>query len=176
MNNPVVQAILDRRSIREYQKTQIAEEQLAILKEVAVASPSARNSQPWHFSFVQNAELLDEIAQAVADSLGRPGYNVFYHAPTVVFLSRSTTENQAYGALDCGIAVENLAIAAHGMGLGSVILGMPRDAFTSPKADAFRKALRFPEGYDFAIALAIGIPAATKEAHPVDDGKVDCIL
>lgn len=111
----------------------------------------------------------------MAQALDRPGYDVFYHAPTVVFLSRSTTENQAYGAIDCGIAAENLAIAAQGMGLGSVILGMPRSAFTSPRADEFRKALRFPEGYDFAIAVAIGYAAASKEAHPVDDGKVDLI-
>ena len=168
MVNPVVHAIMERRSIRSYQEKQIAPEQLKTLMEVAVASPSARNSQPWHFSFVQNANLLQDISLAVAQALDRPGYDVFYHAPTVVFLSRSTTENQAYGAIDCGIA-------AQGMGLGSVILGMPRSAFTSPRADEFRKALRFPEGYDFAIAVAIGYAAASKEAHPVDDGKVDLI-
>ena len=175
MVNPVVHAIMERRSIRSYQEKQIAPEQLKTLMEVAVASPSARNSQPWHFSFVQNANLLQDISLAVAQALDRPGYDVFYHAPTGVFLSRSTTENQAYGAIDCGIAAENLAIAAQGMGLGSVILGMPRSAFTSPRADEFRKALRFPEGYDFAIAVAIGYAAASKEAHPVDDGKVDLI-
>ncbi len=171
MVNPVVHAIMERRSIRSYQEKQIAPEQLKTLMEVAVASPSARNSQPWHFSFVQNANLLQDISLAVAQALDRPGYD----APAVVFLSRSTTENQAYGAIDCGIAAENLAIAAQGMGLGSVILGMPRSAFSSPRADEFRKALRFPEGYDFAIAVAIGYAAASKEAHPVDDGKVDLI-
>ncbi len=175
MVNPVVHAILERRSIRSYQNQQISPEQLKTLMDVAVASPSARNTQPWHFSFVQNKALLSEISQAVAQALDNPGFDVFYQAPTVVFLSRSTTENQAYGAIDCGIAVENLAIAAHGMGLGSVILGLPRAAFTSPRAEEFRKALRFPEGYDFTIAIAIGYAAASKEAHPVDAGKVDLI-
>jgi len=176
MVNPVLNAIFERRSIRSYQETQLSDDQINTLMEVAVASPSARNSQPWHFSFVQNAALLAEIRDSVADALENPGFDVFYNAPTVIFISRSTTENQAYGAMDCGIAVENLAIAAHGMGLGSVILGMPRAAFTSPKADEFRKALNFPEGYDFAIALAVGYAAATKDAHPVDDGKISRIV
>ena len=176
MVNPVLNAIFERRSIRSYQDTQLTDEQIKTLMEVAVASPSARNSQPWHFSFVQNADLLAEIRDAVAESLDRPDFDVFYKAPTVIFISRSTTENQAYGAMDCGIAVENLAIAAHAMGLGSVILGMPRSAFTSPKADEFRKALNFPEGYDFAIALAVGYAATTKDAHPVDEGKISRIL
>ena len=81
MVNPVVHAIMERRSIRSYQEKQIAPEQLKTLMEVAVASPSARNSQPWHFSFVQNANLLQDISLAVAQALDRPGYDVFYHAP-----------------------------------------------------------------------------------------------
>lgn len=77
MVNPVVHAIMERRSIRSYQEKQIAPEQLKTLMEVAVASPSARNSQPWHFSFVQNANLLQDISLAVAQALDRPGYDVF---------------------------------------------------------------------------------------------------
>ena len=175
MTNAVLQAIADRRSNRGYAPRQLTEEELQAILTAALQSPSARNTQPWHFSFVQNKALLSEISLAVSQALDNPGFDVFYQAPTVVFLCRSTTENQAYGAIDCGIAVENLAIAAHGMGLGSVILGLPRAAFTSPRAEEFRKALRFPEGYDFTIAIAIGYAAASKEAHPVDAGKVDLI-
>lgn len=175
MVNPVVHAILERRSIRSYQNQQISPEQLKTLMDVAVASPSARNTQPWHFSFVQNKALLSEISLAVAQALDNPGFDVFYQAPTVVFLSRSTTENQAYGAIGLRHrrGKPRHCRAWHGPG--------QRDPWPAARgvhiapAEEFRKALRFPEGYDFTIAIAIGYAAASKEAHPVDAGKVDLI-
>ena len=58
--------------------------------------------------------------------------------------------------MDCGIAVENMALAAGGLGIGSVIRGLPKPAFTGEKADELRTRLRCPEGYDFVIALSLG--------------------
>ena len=97
-------------------------------------------------------------------------FHVFYHAPTVIVISGMP--DNLYTPIDCGIAVENIALAAESLGLGSVILGMPRDAFAGDKADAFRQALHFPEGWDFVIAIAVGIPADTKDAHPIGENKI----
>ena len=60
--------------------------------------------------------------------------------------------------IGAGIAVENMALAAVGLELGSVILGMPHEAFVGEEAEELRKALHFPEGFDFMIALAVGYP------------------
>ena len=49
-----------------------------------------------------------------------------------------------------------MALAAEGLGIGSVILGLPKPAFTGEKADELRTRLRCPEGYDFVIALSLG--------------------
>ena len=67
---------------------------------------------------------------------------------------------------------ENIALAAESLGLGSVILGMPGDAFKGDQKEKFKKALRFPEGWDFVIAIAIGVPKDTKEPHPVKEDKI----
>lgn len=182
MSHPVLQAISDRRSVRAYAPDQISETQLAALQAAAVQSPSAMNLQPWHFTFVQDRALLDRISDAArrhalesADHSPRfndPAFQVFYHAPTVVFIS---TNDAFYSRLDCGIAAQTLALAAHDLGLGSVILGLPREAFLSEEGDAFRSLLRFPDGHDFAIAVAVGTPAMEKEAHPVLENRV-CII
>ncbi len=182
MTNPVLQAIDQRRSIRAYTGEQVSKEQLDVLLSVAVSSPSARNSQPWHFTVVQNQELIEQINRAAVDQmkkdadeaflarLNEPAYTIFHHAPTVIFISANSEGR--YAILDCGIAVQNIALAAHSLGLGSVILGMPRAAFEGPQKETLEKALDFPKGSSFQIAIAVGHPAAGKEKHPVEDGKI----
>jgi nitroreductase len=99
---------------------------------------------------------------------------VFFGAPTVFFISLDVdAPNGQY--VDVGIAAENLCLAATGLGLGSVILGMPREAFFSEKGEAFRKALDFPPNYDFAIAVAVGKGTVTKGAHEFKPGRVSVI-
>lgn len=183
--NQTLQLIASRRSHRAYQSTPLSRQQLQTLLDAALQSPSAVNRQPWHFTAVQNQALLDEINLAVREnvmkkdpSLRSPRFadeqfHVFYHAPTVIFIS-ADQENK-WAAIDCGIAVQNIALAAESMGLGSVILGMPREAFFGEKAPQIRKALAFPEGYDFVIGIAVGHPADDKEAHPIQDGKIAVI-
>ena len=173
MSNPVLQAIADRRSVRGYETTKLTKEQLDALVKAALESPSARNAHPWHFAFVSDTALLEEINAEINKNVGTSGREIFYKAPTCVFIS-GDREN-SWSPIDCGIAVENLALAAHSMGLGSVILGMPKAAFNGDKNAAFRKALKMPETHDFVIAIAIGVPTMSKDAHEVFPGKVDFI-
>ena len=185
--NPVLQAISDRRSIRGYAPEQITMGQRDALVKAALESPSAMDRQPWHFSVVQDRALLSEINEAArahamldaasyaASRFSDPAYDVFYGAPTVIFISLEKNA-PAIQQIDTGIAAENLALAATGLGLGSVILGMPREAFLSEQGDAFRARLDFPAGYDFAIAVAVGTGTTTKPAHAEKPGKVSIIL
>lgn len=188
MTNAVLQAIADRRSIRAYQPEQITDEQLSAIMKAAVQAPSARNSQPWHFSVVQDKALIERINESfraeflknagsspMGSGIADPNYSVFYHAPTVIFVSTNLDPNRMYARHDCGLAVENIALAAHSLGLGTVILGMPREAFAGPDGDEYRRILQFPEGYDFMVAVSVGIPAGTKQEHPIEEGLISYI-
>ncbi len=182
MTNETLTLISNRRSHRAYEKTPITREQLDAVLKAAVESPSAVNRQPWHFTVVRDQKLLDEMNRAVWEQMMKRNpdmrsprfrdkdFHVFYHAPTVIVLSGMP--DNPYTPIDCGIAVENIALAAESLGLGSVILGMPRDAFAGDKAEGFRQALQFPQGWDFVIAIALGVPADTKEAHAVKENKI----
>ncbi|MGI5900573.1 MAG: nitroreductase family protein [Christensenellales bacterium] len=171
--NEVLRAIEGRRSIRGYGPGQMSKDELQLLLKAALESPSARNLQPWHFSVVQNKTLLDEIEAEVCEKTSREAGSIFFGAPTVIFISAD--ETSMYGGIDSGIAVQTLSLAAHSLGLGSVILGMPRAAFEGENADRFEKALKFPKGYKFRIALAVGHPAVTKDAHEIGENKIDII-
>lgn len=173
--NEVLKVIQERRSTRGFNDVQLTEEQLQALIDAALASPTARNTQMWHFSFVQNKEVLDELRAHMAQQFEKPDFDVFYGAPTVVVISRQIEGKTRFADIDCGIACENIVLAAHSMGLGSVIIGMVMDAFMSEKGEHFNKAVGIPEGHRFAIAIALGNNTVTKEAHPIGENKVSII-
>ena len=176
MSNSVLAAIADRRSIRAYKKEQITNEQLETILLAAGQAPSARNFQPWHFSVVQNYAILDEINAEVSKNLDNDVGDIFYSAPTVIFIAANVQgPTPKWARIDCGIAIQTIALAAHSLGLGSVILGMPDPAFTGSRGDYFKKLLDFPDTYEFAVAIAIGTAMGTKEAHPVGPDKISYI-
>jgi nitroreductase len=135
MDNQVLKAIAERRSIRSYTDQKITQEQFDILLKAAVEAPSARNAQPWHFSITANQKILEEINAETSKVLGKDVGDIFHHAPAVIFLSCDPAERWA--RLDSGIATQTIALAAHSIGLGTVILGRPDSAFTGPRADYF---------------------------------------
>lgn len=183
MTNQTLKLIESRRSHRAYKPEQITQEQLEALMAAALQAPSATDKQPWHFSFVQNKELLDRVNQAAhrraalqdeserSPRFASPTFNVFYGAPTVVFVSTQSGKS----ALDCGIAVQTLALAAESIGLGSVIIGLARLAFEGDERTALEHALCFPDGNNFVISIAIGIPDDEKAAHQLHWDKITLI-
>ena len=178
----VLQVISNRRSHRAYRAAQLPEELLSAVLRAGLESPSARNHQPWHFSVVQDAALIQEVHDEAARVMGKdgsprfadPGFQIFYHAPTVIFIFGE--KEFPWTQVDCGIAVENMALAAEGLGVGSVILGLRKPAFLGEKADELREKLQCPEGYDFVIALALGYAADTKEPHDLREEKISRIV
>lgn len=185
--NEVLKAIQDRRSTRGFNDVQLTEAQLQALIDAALASPTARNTQMWHFSVVQDKQLLDQFSRDAAElmaatmpagSRGRfedKDFHLFYHAPTVIFISRPQECSNRFVEVDCGIACENIALAAQSMGLGSVIVGMAMDLFLSERGEHYKRAFGFPEGYGFSIAIVVGNNTVTKEAHPIGEGKVNIV-
>ena len=182
INNPVLEAIANRRTTRGFADTPLTQEQLDALMAAATASPSAINLQSWHFTFCSDQSAITELEQEVnrlimsgSDEgakqrmMARNG-KAFYNAPTVIFISSDA--QSVWSALDAGIAAENLALAAYSMGLGSVIIGMCKRAFEGENGAVFAEKLHFPEGHKFSLAVAVGVPTVTKEAHPVGDNKI----
>ncbi|MDR0920024.1 MAG: nitroreductase family protein [Oscillospiraceae bacterium] len=172
MENTVLKTIAQRRSIRSYKEISLTTEQIDILVKAALDAPTARNEQSWHFSIVTNKDLMSEINAETCKIIDRE-MDIFYNAPLAIFISGDI--NNEYSAIDAGIAVENIAIAAESIGLGSVILGLPGAAFKSEKASEFEKKLNFPETHKFQIAIAVGVPAASKDAHEVLPDRISYV-
>ena len=159
----------DRSSTRGYSAEAISAEALTAILQAGLEAPTARNMQEIFFSVLTRGNpLLDELEAEKNRLQNLPAQenNFYYNAPAVVILSADN--GFRWSTLDAGIAVENMALAAEALGLGSVIIGCIYDAMHGEKEAYFASALKFPENYGFKIALAIGHKATEKIPHTFD--------
>ena len=182
--NETIKAIAGRYSCRDFADTPLTGEQIEALAQAALAAPSAMNRQPWHVVMVTDKALIEEfdadgmnVLAAAEDKAGYEriksrGGKIFYNAPCMVMVA---SDGSGWAAMDCGILSQNVALAAHALGLGSVICGMANIPLSGPNGDAWKKRLNFPDGYVFGIAILAGTAKTGKEPHPPEPGKVSYI-
>ena len=183
--NATQRSIMERRSTRGFSDEKLSPAEIQTLVDAALASPTACNYQDWHFNFVTDRTLLKEYSDeyragmlAQLDGENREKYrqyDLFFNAPLVVFITLPKEPRSRFAQVDAGIAVENLALSAQGMGLGSVILGRPREVLDAENGAQWEKRLGFVEGHCFAIAIAIGHNTVTKDAHPIGENKISFV-
>lgn len=166
LDNPTVNAVLNRRTIRSYKDEELPREVLEKLLECAMWAPSGRNSQPCHVRVLADKRALDALNTDFKNKVGwdTPAYTrwdvnpVYQGAPAMFFIY---AENKT--DMNGGIMVENIAVAAEGMGLGSVIIGSVGALLEAPEGDKWKKILDIPENYEFIIAIAVGVKAEDPE-------------
>ena len=161
----VLKAMEERFSTRGYTAEKLTDRELEALIRAGLQAPTATNRQEIHITVVQGDHpILMEIQDEMLKGTGKvPPQNFYYGAPTVFLLSGE----EAFGwtPVDAGIAVENIALAAEGLGLGSLIIGCIKKAMNGERKAEFATRLKFPEGYAFEVAIAVGHKAVTKAPH-----------
>ncbi len=164
--NETLKIIKQRRSTRSFKEEQIKDEELQAVLEAGLYAPNA-GDQAWHFTVVQNRELLDRLNLAAKDTargmdmehfreLGNDErFDCIYGAPTLIIVSgneRSLIPLEA----DCAAAMQNLLVAAESVGLGSCWIYFVTLAFHSIQGPALRKELKMPEGYKPYYSAVLG--------------------
>jgi nitroreductase len=149
-------AINTRRSIRKFTKEPISEKLTELIIKAAMQAPSARNFQPWHFIVIDDRSLLKDIPKF------HPYAAMLETAPMAIAVCGdfSLEKSIEYIALDCAAATQNMLLAAHGISLGAVWLGIyPREK----RIEGLKKLLSLPESIIPISLVALGHPA---EYHP----------
>lgn len=164
--NETLKTIHHRRSIRSYTADQISDEDLQAILDAAIYAPNARNMQKWHFTVIQDKAFIDRMVATIRENMPAtgnpmfierakdPAYHTFYHAPTVVMISGDKTNNHI--GVDAGCAAQNMALAADSLNIGSCVIASSALLFIGDSADAYKKELGFPEGYDHVLCVALG--------------------
>ena len=160
MDNVVLRALRERRSIRSYKPEQITDEELQAVLEAGTWAPTARGFQdPWIVA-VQNPALLAKISRMNAAVWGKEDIDPFYGAPTYVLVFASDPETWKNGVPDGSLVLGNMMLAAHAIGLGSCWINREREMFATDEGRALMAELGLPEGLIGVGALALGYPAA----------------
>jgi nitroreductase len=166
MTNPTIDTILSRRSIRKFESRPVEEDKIALILKCGQFAPSAQNKQSWHFTVVTNRDVLNRISaenkKILIDSpeeffrkmAADPNYDSFRGSPMAIIISGEKSDNKA--VVDCANAVENMALAAHSLGLGCCYLVSFRVALEAPENAHLVKELGIPEGFAPLLGLSLG--------------------
>ena len=132
-----LQAILTRRSTRDYKPDPVEQEKLEKILDAGRQAPSGGNNQTSHFFVIRKREVLDRLVGMVERAFARMevtedmyasmkhsvtaakkgGYVFCYNAPVLIVVANRT----GYGnnIADCACAIENMMVAANALDLGS---------------------------------------------------------
>lgn len=196
--NEVERVILSRRSVRLYKDKQVPEELVKRILEAGRFAPSAGNFQPWKFIVVRDPKILNfleettigacqKIVEMFGDSkppepvhplpaaatreIANRNFGVLHGVPTAILIFKDARGLHSPD-LDCGIAGQNMVIAATSLGLGTCWVNFLAVAFQFvPQVKEFF-GIEYP--FEFLTSIAIGYPEGNpfgmvdRETHAVE--------
>lgn len=162
----VMDGIKGRRSIRRYKPDPVPEEILRTLLEAVRWSPSWANTQCWQIIVVKDPKIKSELVTTL--NRMNPALSSMTVAPIVLVLcgkrgisgfynSQATTVKGDWLMFDTGLAMQNLCLAAHSLGLGTVIIGL----FDHKKV---AEILGVPQNVEVVAMTPLGYPASEGRA------------
>lgn len=162
--NSVIEAILTRRSIRSFQNQPIKRSELDQILKAAVYAPSGMGRQTWQFTAVTNPVKLEQLANLIGKELERENYG-FYHAQALIIPSNQ--KDSPFGKEDNACALENIFLAAHSLGIGSVWINQLQKINDNPSIRQFLTQLDIPQDHAVYGIAALGYAAepAKTEVH-----------
>ena len=164
MKNDFLTLIMTRRSIRAYKPDAVPADVLARVLEAGTYAPSAMGKQSATIVAVETKTYRDRLAKLNAAVIGKD-VDPYYGAPVIVVVL-GDGESANYLA-DGSCVLENLMLAAHAEGLGTVWVNREREIFDSPDGKALLRDWGLPETLRGVGAIALGYAAApAPEAAP----------
>ncbi len=181
----IIDNLLSRRAIRKFTDQQVSQDQLDTIMKATIYAPSALNKQAWEIRFIQNPKIIAEINQRFltfaqgkefqgsAAKYREPGFSISHHAPTFVVIA--TEKGAAHARLDAGIALQNILLSSHALGLGTCPLGTIVPILNLPENADLLRLINIPEDYEVTINVALGYPAESPTAPVRYSDKVKVI-
>jgi nitroreductase len=155
-----LEAIKGRRSIRKYKVAPIDDEALNTILEAARWAPSWANTQCVRWVVVKDPAVKERLAETLSST--NPAGKAIRTVPVVLVACAETgrsgfkggepaTDKGDWFTFDTALAVQNLTLAAHAMGLGTVQVGL----FDARKAE---EIVQVTEGVRVVELIPLGHP------------------
>ena len=164
----VLEAIRTRRSIRKYKTDSIDDNTMEMVLEAARLAPSWANTQCWRFIVVRDGDIKNKLADTL--NATNPAMAAIRNAPVVIVACAELLKSGCYDGIpstdkgdwfmfDVGLAMQNLVLAAHSLGLGTVHIGR----FDAKEA---ANIIELPEGFCVVEMTPLGYPDYVREPRP----------
>lgn len=156
----IYEAIRTRTSVRSYLSSPVERDKLARILDAARLAPSGKNGQPWTFVVIEDADTKRRLVDACK------GQAFLAEAPVVI--AACGREDLAYKkmggywnslAVDIGISIEHLMLAAAAEGLGTCWIG----AFSE---EDVRAILGVPPEVKIVALTPVGYPKEKRAVRP----------
>ena len=172
----LMEAIKGRRSIRRYTSKPVDDKTLNTILEAARQAPSWANTQCWRFIVVRDSQIRNKLADTgIEMAQGKPNWAAEAMRITPIAIvacaemrksgyyikepKGPVTDKGDWYMYDVALAMQNLTLAAHALGLGTVNIG----AFDTIKA---AEILGVPEGYAVVSMTPLGYPDEEPNPRP----------
>ena len=169
----LMDAINTRRAIRRIKSDPISEDVLNTVLTAIQMTPSWANTQCWEVVVVKDQAVKEQLAETLP--AGNPALKAMTQAPAVLVMcgkrglagfkkGETTTDKGDWFMFDVGAATQNASLAAHALGLGSVVVGL----FDAPKAG---EIVGVPAQVSVVALLPLGYPERIPTAPKRKDLK-----
>lgn len=150
-----------RRSVRAYTDRRLSGEQLELLAEAALRSPSSRGRNPWEFVFVTEPEQIARLAAS------KPSGSAFLAKATLVVVVCARTDVSDVWVEDAAIASLILHLTAADLGLGSCWVQIRRREHDEQQSagEYVAGVIGLPSGMTVEAMVGVGHPAKTPPGH-----------
>lgn len=156
--NPVIQTLLSRRSIRRFTEQKIPEDVLEMILRTGYHAPSGHNMQSWRFTVLTKQEDIQRLKRQTKETADRNKvYFYGFENPQVIILI-SNDERNPLGCQDSACAAENIMLAAHSYGIGSVWLNPLMSLRNVEPVKTVLDDFEIPVNHTIWAAVALGYP------------------
>ena len=165
----VLEAIRTRRSVRKFSPEPVPEEALRAVLEAARWAPSWANTQCWRIVVVRDPERKKALSETLIPERN-PAREAVEKAPVLLavcgekgvsgfYKGKPITDKGDWLMFDVALAVQNICLAAHALGLGTVIVG----ALDHHRAS---ELLGLPDEVELVVLMPLGRPAQEPKTPP----------
>lgn len=175
MEKTVETTLLERRSIRRYEREPVSETDLHFIREAIRNTPTSYNGQQFSVIEIADQDTKLKLEAIIGQKQIKTSNRVFFFlsdfnkiavAAKAKGLPNPGFENTAdgliVGVVDASLAMMNAIVAANSRGLGTCPIGYARTV--DPKA--ISELLGLPQGVFVVCALAIGVPREIPDLKP----------
>jgi nitroreductase len=163
----ILKVIRERRSVRKFKAEDVDDKEIERLIDAARWAPSWDNTQCWEFIVVKDPETKEELAKTL--NFLNPAREAAKEAPAIIVVCGRKGVSGSYKGIvyltprkdwlmfDTALAVQNLCLQAHELGLGTVIIGY----FDSKRV---AQLLNIPKDVEVVVMILVGRPLETPKA------------